>query len=204
MTTPDDDRPHVLAADAAVVDAWCALDAQAALHAADREAIAASRAMRALVVEFARAGGPDDEIFDACATLGRLFAQHGGSGTLAASTIDHAASALGDRDVAWVRPGRAAVVEAFTAAVLEDARQASLRSWEPPACVVVMLDGSIAIAAAYPSTDPEELSAWAARIAYAAALKGVRRATIAGPPLARRAVEEALDVVGVAYDGSRT
>ncbi|HEX3771624.1 MAG TPA: hypothetical protein VHV30_12190 [Polyangiaceae bacterium] len=189
---------------AALVERWCALDAEAALHAADREAVGASGSMRALVLQFARAGGADEEIFDACAALGRLFAQHRGSGTLAAATIDHAAMVLGDREAAWVAPGRAAVVEAFTATLLEEARQEALRGWEPPSCVVPLPDGSIAIAAGHPSADPEELSAWAARIAHEAALKGVRRAFIAGPPLARRAIEEALDLVGVAYDGSRT
>jgi hypothetical protein len=189
----------------ACVDAWCALDVTTAVLAADREAIATSLSVRSLIVDFARAGGKDEEIYDACAALGRVIAEHRGSGTLASSTIDNAAAVLPGCDPSWLASGRAVVVEAFTAALLEEARQDALRSWEFPACVVWLPDGCIAIAAGLPSAEAEELSAWAARIARGAALQGVRRAYIAaGPAHARRAVEEALDVVGVAYEGSRT
>jgi len=189
----------------ACVDAWCALDVRTAVLAADREAIATSRSVRSLIVDFARAGGNDEEIYDACAALGRVIAEHRGSGTLASSTIENAAAVLAGCDPSWLASGRAAVVEAFTAALVEEARQDALRSWEFPACVVWLPDGCIAIAAGFPSAEAEELSAWAARIARGAALRGVRRAFVAaGPAQARRAVEEALDVVGVAYEGSRT
>ena len=189
---------------AAWVDAWCAIDAATAVLGADREVIAASRSVRSLIVDFARAGGSDEEIYDACAALGRLIAEHHGSGTLASSTIDNAAAVLTGCRASWVPFGRAAVVEAFTSSLVEEARQDGYRSWEFPACVVPLPDGCIAIAAGHPSTEAEDLADWAARIAQAAALKGVRRAFVAGPDGSRRTVEEALDVVGVAYEGSRT
>jgi hypothetical protein len=186
------------------VDAWCVLDGETALLATDHEAIDASRSIRALIVDFARGGGADEEIYDACAALGRVIAEHRGSATLASSTIDNASAALGTREAPWVAHGRAAVVEAFTFTLVEKATLDGFRSWEFPACAVPLPDGSVAIAAGHPSNEAEDLAAWAARIANAVAIKGVRRAIIAGPGRARRALEEAFDVVGIAYEGSRT
>ena len=65
----------------------------------------------------------------------------------------------------------------------------------------------IAIAAGFPSDDPELLREWAAHVAKGAALLGVRQAFIAGPDAARAAVADALDLVGIEvanYAGSRT
>jgi hypothetical protein len=62
----------------------------------------------------------------------------------------------------------------------------------------VSLPGNvIAIAAGLPSDDPETIGEWAAHVAKAAALRGVRQAFVEGPDAARVAVEDALDVVGI-------
>jgi hypothetical protein len=181
----------------ALVAAWCDLDRRAAVLEADREIVDASGPLRAVIAGFALAGGSDEEIYDACAALGRLIAQRGGSPTLAAVTVDHAGDALGVRPAAWLGPGRAAVAEGFTRALLERAQQDALQSWAFPRCVVALPGGVIAIAAGFPSDDPELLGEWAARVANAAALQGVRQAFVAGPAAARIAVEDALDVVGI-------
>jgi hypothetical protein len=191
----------------ALVAVWCNLDRRAALVEADREVVEASRPLRATIAGFALAGGSDEEIYDACAALGRLIAQRGGSPTLASATIDNAGEALGVRPAAWLAPGRAAVAEAFTRAVLERAHQEALHGWEFPRCAVLLPGGVIVIAAGFPSDDPELLADWAARIAKAAALKGVRQAFVSGPDAPRAAVEDALDVVGIEVArqaGSRT
>jgi hypothetical protein len=204
MSTPD---PSSIESDPSIeasVEAWCSLDERTALLTTDREIIAASRSIRALIVAFSRSGGADEEIYDACAALGRLIAEHRGSATLASSTLDNASSVLGAREAPWLPHARAAVVEAFTFTLVERAKHEGFQSWDFPACAITLPDDAIAIAAGHPSNEPEDLSAWAARIAHAAALKGVRRAFIAGPALPRRAIEEALDLVGIAYDGSRT
>jgi hypothetical protein len=181
----------------ALVAAWCDLDRRAAVLEADREIVDASRPLRAVIAGFALAGGLDEEIYDACASLGRLIAQRGGSPTLAALTVDHAGDALGVRPAAWLGPGRAAVAEGFTRALLERVQQDSLQSWAFPRCAVALPGGVVAIAAGFPSDDPELLGEWAARVAKAAALQGARQAFVAGPDAARAAVEEALDVVGI-------
>ena len=191
----------------ALVAIWCELDRRSALAPADHEVVEASRPLRAVIAGFALAGGSDEEIYDACASLGRLIAQRGGSPTLASATIDHAGDALGVRPAAWLAPGRAALAEAFTRALLERAQQESMRGWEFPRCAVLLPGGVIVIAAGFPSEDSELLGEWAARIAKAAALRGVRQAFVSGPEAARTAVEEALDVVGIAVArqaGSRT
>jgi|SRR5579859_1015954 len=181
----------------ALVAAWCDLDRGAALLEADREIVEVSRPLRAVIAGFALAGGSDEEIYDACASLGRLIAQRGGSPTLASATIDHAGDALGVRPAAWLAPGRAAVAEAFMRAVLERAHQETLRGWEFPRCAVVLPGGVLVVAAGFPSDDPELLAEWAARIARAAALQGIRQAFVSGADGARTAVEEAFDVVGI-------
>ena len=181
----------------AVVVAWCALDRTAALLAADRELADAAAPLRGMVVDFARDGGSDEEIYDACAHLGRMIGQRGGSPTFAALTMDHAAAAMDLGPAAWLAGARAAVAEGFTAAVLEKAREEALSTWDFPRCAVPLPDHGIAIAGGHPSEDSEVLAEWAARVAKAAALGGARRAHVAGSPAAREALREALEIVGI-------
>jgi hypothetical protein len=181
----------------AIVSAWSQADAASAVLPEDRAAIAQSAGVRALVVDLLTSGADRDDVFDACAVLGRLVAQHRGSPTLAASTIDHAAEALSARGATWVEPARAALVEAFAADAVSQAVAEALRTWEFPQCAVPLGPGTIAVAAGYPCDDREALVAWAARVAQAAALQGVRQATIAGSEPARRALAEAFATVGV-------
>jgi hypothetical protein len=181
----------------AIVAAWCELDRAGAVLAADRDIVDTTRSVRRVIAEFALAGGADEEIFDACASLGRLIAQGGGSPTLASLTIDHASVALGALGRAWITPGRAAVAEGFTLGLLERVQRDALRSWDFPRCAVLMPGGVVAIAAGLPSDDPELLREWAGLIAKGAALEGVRQAFVAGPDAPRAAVEDALDLVGI-------
>jgi hypothetical protein len=196
----------------ATVATWCALDQAAALVAADRELATAATSLRRVILDFAEAGGADEEIYDACAQLGRLAAERGGSPSFASGTMDRAAASLGVTAAPWLAGARAAVAEAFTATVLEQARHDALQRWEFPRCAVVLPDHAIAIAAGHPSDDAEVLSEWAARIAREAALQGVRRAIVSGSGAALAAVHDALEVVGVeatdapasGHAGSRT
>ena len=183
--------------DEALVDAWCELDRGCAVLEADREIIDASRPLRAAIAGFALAGGSDEEIYDACASLGRSIAQRGGSPTLASASIDHAGHALGLGRAGWLASGRAALAEAFTRELLERANQDALDGWQFPRCAVAMPGGVLAVAAGFPSDDPELLREWAAGVAKAAALQGIRQAFVSGPAASRAAVEEAFDVVGI-------
>jgi hypothetical protein len=180
-----------------VMAAWYASDQARAVLPADRELIESTRSVRALICELARAGGSEDELYDACAVLGRLIANQGGSPTLASVTIDHACSALGASDAPWAVPARAAVAEGFAAALVEGARQQAMKAWDFPSCTVPLGEAAVAIAADYPSDDEELLAVWAANVAKAAALGGVRRAIVAGNERASAAVVEALEFAGV-------
>jgi hypothetical protein len=189
---PDD------AAIVAVVQAWCELDRARAAWPWDREVIEASASLRALVVERARARASDptdDELFDACAVLGRRIARARGSVTLAAWTADHAGEALDAAGAEWVRPAGAAIAEGYVAEVLEAARQEALAAWEFPRCVVPIGAGAVAVAAGYPSEDVEAIAEWAARVARAIAVRGIRKAFVAGPHAT--AVVEALSLTGI-------
>jgi hypothetical protein len=187
----------VTAARDAVLTAWSEADAASAVLPADRVAIAESTNVRALVVDLVTSGADSDDLFDACAVLGRVLAQQRGSPTLAASTIDHAADAMSARGAPWVPAARASLIEAFAADAVSQAIDRALRTWEFPHCAVPLGAGAIAVAGGYPGDDVESLAAWAARVAQASALQGVRQATIAGPEAARRALADAFAIVGV-------
>ncbi|HEX4628396.1 MAG TPA: hypothetical protein VH137_06350 [Gemmatimonadales bacterium] len=184
----------------ALVAAWCAHDDRSAVLPADHEVIEMSRSVRAMIADLAREAGADEELYDACAALGRLIASGGGSPTLASQTIDHAGEALGARGAPWLPAARGAVIEGFACTILERAREDAMHSWDFPKCVVSLSETRIAIAAGHPSDDPELLAEWAATIAKAAALQGVRRAFVSGPDPARTSVEDALAVVGIQLD----
>jgi hypothetical protein len=179
------------------VEAWGEKDRARAVLPADRELVESSRSLRSLVVDLIMGEGPEDELYDACAVLGRLIGQRGGSPTLVSATVDHASEVLDRRDAAWVAPARAAAAEGFAAVIVEAARRDSLQAWEFPSCAVPLGEGALAIAASHPSDDDEVVAAWAARVAKAAALKGVRRAVVAGSERARAAIVEALGLVGI-------
>jgi len=189
---PDD--PAIVA----LVKVWCDLDRSRAAWPSDHEVIGASASIRALVVERARARATDpteDELFDACAVLGRRIAEAHGSATLAACTANHAGEALGVPAAEWVRPAAAAVVEGYVAGTLDTAHRAALDPWEFPRCVVPVGLDAVAIAAGYPSDDTEAVADWAARVARAAAVRGVRKAFVAGPQTG--AIIDALLLAGI-------
>lgn len=181
-----------------VVAAWCKADHARAVLRADHEIVDAAVGLRALVVERAASSGPKDELFDACAMLGRIIADGGGSPTLASATIDGALEALGAaNDAPWAAPARAAVAEGFARALCEGARREAMQSWEYPACVVPLGGAALAIAAGHPSDDDEAVAAWAARVANAAARAGARRAVVAGGEKACAAIVDACSLVGI-------
>jgi hypothetical protein len=181
----------------AIVSDWCARDRARCVLAADREIVDASTAVRALIVDLARAEDAEDELYDACAVMGRLIAQRQGSPTLASATLDHACEAMSAPSPPWLVPARAALAEGFAAALIESVRAEDVRSWEFPACTVPLGEAAVAITAGHPSDDDEVLAAWAGRVAKGAAAKGVRRAVVAGNDRARAAVVDALALVGI-------
>lgn len=181
----------------AAVIAWSARDRTRAVLPADHEIIDASASLRSLIVDLVIAAGPTDELYDACAMLGRMVAQRGGSPTLASVTLDHAAEVLGAHEAPWLVAARAALAEGFAAQLVEQARRDAMNAWDYPACVVPLGEAALAIAAGHPSDDDEVLAAWAARVAKAAALQGIRRAVVSGGERARAALLDALGLVGI-------
>jgi hypothetical protein len=203
----------------AALAAWAEADKRATCSLRDHEIIEQTFSIRALIIELAKREPADDDLYDACACLGRLVARQHGSPTLASVAIDHAREALGGSvEAAWLVGARAAACEGFSGELAEMERAEALRAWEFPRCAVTVTASEIAIAAGHPADEREVLEAWAARAAKAAALLGVRRAFVSGRDAPRRAMVEALDVAGIevvdaapfegwhrpGYDGSRT
>ena len=195
MTSPPDRT--------AVCDAWHRSDLACAVLRADREAVERSTSVRELMVDLVFTDGAFDELYDACAVLGRLLAQAGASPTLASATVNHLADALGAQGAAWVRPARAALAEGFASTIIDGARREATQAWEFPSCVVPLGEAAVAIAASHPSEDDEVLTAWAGRIAKEAALRGVRRAVVCGRDVACAAVMDALMLVGIGAQRAR-
>jgi hypothetical protein len=181
----------------AIVDSWSDKDREFAVLPADREIVDASNNARSLIVELALAGGSEDELYDACAVLGRLIAQRGGSPTLASATLDHAAESLEGPATPWLVPARAALAEGFAATLIEDAQRQAMQAWEFPSCTVPLGQAALAVAAGHPSDDDEIVNAWAGRVAKSAALAGVRRAVVSGGPRACAALVDAMTLVGI-------
>jgi hypothetical protein len=214
MNGPD---PKVVAD--AMVDAWCELDHAHALLPVDHEIIESTRALRTLVVELLHDGdrasedaAPARDLFNACAMLGRMIAERGGSPTGTIATMLHAERALKleaseagpereVRDARWFS-ARAALAEGFAAARTEMARKDAASAWEYPRCAVSLGESVLAIAAGYPEDDGEALAAWAGRVANSAVLGGARRAIVSGREDAKRALVDALSTVGVEVVGS--
>jgi hypothetical protein len=203
-----------------LVAEWCKNDLSQTFLRMDHEVIESTTTVRALIVErllalpanpSLRARDNPRDLYNACGVLGRMFGVRGGSPTLVATTVDGVLKALkhlpgrGGESLAaasggpagWGAPARAALAEGYAAARQEAARAEMCWRWEYPTCTVPLHDGIIAIAAGYPEEDEDALSAWASRVAHAAALAGVRRAVIAGSAAAQAALEEALSVAGI-------
>jgi len=181
---------------------WREHDIAYALHAADRDAVRASDAPRALVLEHLARPGPARDLYSACARLGRLLADCGASPSLLAATLDGAARAFEEVEIAWdparLAPARASLAEGYSAALLESERVAARRAWDYPACAVKVAKDVVAIACGYPSDDREALADWAARVAAAVSREGYRSAILSGEAAAKAEVTAALSLVGVA------
>ncbi len=179
--------------------AWREHDVARAIHPVDRQAIHATEAARALVVElFDR---PARDLYNACAQLGRLLADAGASPSLAVSTIDGAAEAFASigitHDASRIPAARASVAEGYFAAVRQAERDEAKRAWDPPACIVPLDDETVAIAAGHPEGDGEGLAEWAAKVAAKVSKSGARVAVVSGGESAKREVGEALGLIGV-------
>ncbi len=178
------------------VAAWSTCDHARALLPVDHEIVDSTQAPRALVVERILAQSSDKDLFHACAMLGRIIAERGGSPSLASSTVDGVQAVLSETNAPWNNV-RAALAEGFASAQAELARRDACVAWEYPRCAVLIDDGVVAIAAGYPDDDGESLASWAGRVASGAARSGVRRAMIAGREDARDALVDALSTVGI-------
>jgi hypothetical protein len=182
-----------------ILAAWREHDVTRAIHPVDREAIRATEAARALVVElFDR---PARDLYNACALLGRLLADAGASPSLAVSTIDGLARALADTKTAYddarIGPARASVAEGYVSAIRDVEHESANATWAYPSCVVTLDDETAAVAAGYPD-DGDGLADWAARIASKLSKAGTRTAVVAGNETAKRVLGEALSLVGIA------
>lgn len=195
----------------AIVDAWCARDETRALLPADRDAIAASQAARALVIERLRADPPHPDLFSACAVLGRILAERGASPTLAGASVDNLTDALTSAGAAasgraLLADVRAALLEGYCATREENERRAASAAWEYPRCAVPLPDGTVALLPGYPGDDGEAIAGWAGRVAHGVAMAGARRAIVAEAPegraSARAALVDALALAGVEVIGA--
>jgi hypothetical protein len=196
-----------------IVEAWCEMDHGLAFLASDHDAVEATRALRALVVE-SLLHDPDckgRDVLHAFGSVGRVVAERGGSPTLAASTIDGLLAALTSVGIApgasgypFATPARAAVAESYVLARGAACRAEAVQAWEYPACAVPVTDELIAIAAGYPDDDDEALAGWASRVVRGITVGGMRKAVLSGSAKAIAALEDALELAGIERVERRT
>lgn len=190
------------------LSAWVDHDLAQAIDARDREAIEATDAPRSLVLGLLATTSASRDSYTACARLGRVLAENGGSPSLSAVTVDGAAYALrklgASFDSTTIRAARASVAEGYVAAVLEAERAAGQRQWEYPGCAVRIANDTVAISAGYPADDGEALANWAARVALCVSRDGYKQACVAGSSAAHAELCGALALVGVKLASAAT
>ncbi|MEO8796285.1 MAG: hypothetical protein ABI551_00235 [Polyangiaceae bacterium] len=185
-----------------LVDAWCAHDEKHAFLPGDGAIITDTRTLRALVCDEAMRGATRD-FFHACSRLGTMIGASGGSPTLLEATAAGLVEAIaGEAKVDPLEVG-VALAEGFAAARADLARDERLASWEPPHCLVVLDESTVAIAAGFPDDDAEALSSWSGKVAQAVLAAGARHARVSGRPAAVTAAVDALTLVGVTVAASR-
>jgi len=193
-----------------MVARWCEADRARAFLRSDHEVIDSTTAVRSVIAErllhdHGEAASADRDLLHAFGILGGLVGERGGSPTLAAAIVDGALESLEEAlsltDATWtgpwVLPARAALAEAFSRAQLHTAHAEATARWEYPRCAVGVAEGTVAIAAGYPDDDGDAVSAWASRVAHAAAMAGVRRAIVSGSGAAEAALADALEIAGI-------
>jgi len=172
---------------------WMELDRASATSRIDRDAIEATTAAREALVALLLIDPKARDVLHASAMLGRLLASLGASAALAAATSD----ALGSLLETPIAPVRASLIEAYVAEREERAFGRGLERWAYPGCCVHLAEGECAIAAGLPDDDDDSLTNWADSVARSLARAKVRRAKISGSERARRALEDALALVGI-------
>lgn len=193
------------AAAASILEAWAALDRGAAITEADRSVITSAETARSLIVERALESPSTKDFFDAAALYGRALATSGASPSFCAQAIDTLTEALAARPP-WARAARAALSEGYANARAEAAHRALVDAWAPPHCVVRIDDETAAVAASFPSDDPEDVGPWAERVAHGLARAGIRTVVLNGEASTEvgRALTEALEVAGIGVRPAET
>lgn len=178
---------------------WQEHDLRWAVDATDRRATEHVAAAKALVLELLGSGAAATrDLYSACARLGGLIADAGGSPTLAGATMDGLGEAL---DGAWpaATPAsalRASVLEGYVAARIERETRRAQKAWEFPACAVPIDARTVALTAGRPGSD--DLAEWAGRVALAVSRAKFRRALVSGTAPATAELTHALTSIGIA------
>lgn len=114
--------------------------------------------------------------------------------SFASSEIDVVGSLVAATELVVLR---AALLEGYVQAIAERSIAERDAAWEPPACLVPLGDGRVAIAGGFPNETPDALIAWADRVASSVARSRFKHAVITGSPAAREALRDAFSLVGV-------
>ncbi len=179
-----------------IAEDWLLDDQRQARDPREADAMGASRAARACIVELwlESAGGSSDG-HGAFAQLGRILADEQVSCASALGCVESFARILPCADHASLAAARCALADAFVEARLEHERSAararSEHAWSE------LADGVAAVIAAPPDDDAEWLQDWADRIAVALLRRKIRHAFVNAPQSAQTHLHAALSLVGI-------
>jgi hypothetical protein len=197
MSAPEAD-PRASNRAAALADAWERNDESMAAVALDRTAAAEARGRRELVCDLLLTEAPTRELLTALHAYGRLLAERGASPSVLSVTIDGARAAVGEKYATALGPSaRAAVTEGYFAATREALGADALRAWDPPACIARIGEGVFAVAARLPSAEPDEVDAWATRVARWLVAQKATTAIVDGDARLVREVSDAVKLAGI-------
>jgi hypothetical protein len=183
---------------AALADAWEKNDESMAAVALDRAAAAEARGRRELVCDLLLTEAPERELLTALHAYGRLLAERGASPSVLSVTIEGARAAVGEKYAVALGPSaRAAVTEGYFAAAREAFGEDALRAWDPPACIARIGEDAFAIAAHLPTREPDDVDAWATRIARWLVSKKAARVIVDGDAHLVREVCDAVRLAGI-------
>jgi hypothetical protein len=158
----------------------------------DAQSLDASATLRARLVGALTHGVLEHDAQNLASALGRVLAQAGATPTLAATILD---------PIVQGREGgvlRAALFEAFAGAREEQRATEEALRWELPGCAAYLGNGRFAVCANPPHADDAAV-AWADRTAAGLVKRGAREVVLSGEGLARKCLEEALELVGIPF-----
>lgn len=175
--------------------AWDELDMQRS-QGRDRESVTALTSVRAMVFEGVPSSALREtaDFWAACASFGRLLAEHGCSTSFASRTLGHLAEAKHCIGEAWVEDARASLIEAY---VRERSFQETSAQLDSQGAALLALRGDEFALYAPHVPASHDVQGWADAVVAKALKRGVRSLVVQGAPETVAALHDSAQIGGL-------